>query len=80
LRQPRPRPQRDCPTLPWEAAESLGQAAAVLESNPAAMQLRTLSTMVVVAAEKNSTLIFPIPVELIRLAEALSGRTGGPAT
>ena len=59
-----------------EAAESLGQAAAVLESHPAAMQLRTLSTMVEVAAEKNSTLIFPIPVELIRLAEALGNRAG----
>jgi hypothetical protein len=54
--------------------------AAVLESHPAAMQLRTLSTMVEVAAEKNSTLIFPIPVELVRLAEALTARTGGPAT
>lgn len=59
-----------------EAAEALGQAAAVLESHPAAMQLRTLSTMVEVAAEKNSTLIFPIPVELIRLAEALGNRAG----
>jgi regulator of protease activity HflC (stomatin/prohibitin superfamily) len=55
-----------------EAAEALGQAAEVLEGHPAAMQLRTLSTMVEVAAEKNSTLIFPIPVELVRLADALT--------
>lgn len=57
-----------------EAAESLGQAAAVLDIHPAAMQLRVLSTMVEVAAEKNSTLIFPVPVELLRLIDTLSAR------
>ncbi|MDQ4069191.1 MAG: slipin family protein [Actinomycetota bacterium] len=61
-----------------EAAESLGRAAAVLETHPAAMQLRLLSTMVEVSAEKNSTLIFPVPVELLRLAEALTNRAAGP--
>jgi regulator of protease activity HflC (stomatin/prohibitin superfamily) len=50
-----------------EASEALGQAAGILEAHPAAMQLRTLSTMVEVAAEKNSTLVFPVPVELLRL-------------
>ena len=55
-----------------EAAESLGQAAAVLETHPAAMQLRVLSTMVEVSAEKNSTLIFPVPVELLRLVDTLT--------
>ncbi len=54
------------------AAEALGQAASVLETHPAAMQLRVLSTMVEVAAEKNSTLVFPVPVELLRLADAVS--------
>jgi regulator of protease activity HflC (stomatin/prohibitin superfamily) len=56
----------------FEAAEALGQAAGVLEAHPAAMQLRVLSTMVEVAAEKNSTLIFPVPVELLRLVDAMS--------
>ena len=56
----------------YEAAEALGQAAGVLEAHPAAMQLRVLSTMVEVAAEKNSTLIFPVPVELLRLVDALT--------
>ena len=56
----------------FEAAESLGRAAGVLETHPAAMQLRLLSTMVEVAAEKNSTLIFPVPVELLRLAGAIT--------
>ena len=56
----------------FEAAEALGQAASVLETHPAAMQLRVLSTMVEVSAEKNSTLIFPIPVELLRLIDTMS--------
>jgi regulator of protease activity HflC (stomatin/prohibitin superfamily) len=56
----------------FEAAEALGRAAAVLETHPAAMQLRVLSTMVEVSAEKNSTLIFPVPIELLRLAGALA--------
>jgi regulator of protease activity HflC (stomatin/prohibitin superfamily) len=56
----------------FEAAEALGQAAAVLETHPAAMQLRLLSTMVEVSAEKNSTLIFPVPVELLRYFERMT--------
>ncbi|MDQ4068733.1 MAG: slipin family protein [Actinomycetota bacterium] len=56
----------------FEAAESLGQAAAVLEARPAAMQLRTLATMVDVAADRNSTLIFPLPVELLRFFSAMA--------
>ncbi len=49
-----------------EAAETLGQAAEILERHPAALQLRVLSTMTEVAAERNSTLVFPVPVELLR--------------
>ena len=56
-----------------EAAQELGEAAAILERHPAALQLRVLSTMSDVAAEKNSTLIFPIPVELLRWVEAATG-------
>ena len=58
-----------------EAAVSLGQAAAVLDEHPAAMQLRVLSTMVEVASERNSTLVFPIPVELLRFFDAAAGRS-----
>jgi regulator of protease activity HflC (stomatin/prohibitin superfamily) len=53
----------------FEAAETLGQAAGILESHPAAMQLRVLSTLTEVASERNSTLIFPLPIELLRLVE-----------
>jgi regulator of protease activity HflC (stomatin/prohibitin superfamily) len=59
-----------------EAAAELGQAAAILETHPAALQLRVLSTMTEVAAEKNSTLIFPLPVEVLRWVEgATEGKT-----
>jgi regulator of protease activity HflC (stomatin/prohibitin superfamily) len=58
-----------------EAAESLGRAAAVLETHPSAMQLRLLSTMVEVSAEKNSTLIFPVPIELLRFIDTLQEKT-----
>jgi regulator of protease activity HflC (stomatin/prohibitin superfamily) len=61
----------------YEAAESLGSAAAVLEEHPAAMQLRLLSTMVEVSAEKSSTLIFPVPVELLRFIDSVTA--GGAA-
>jgi regulator of protease activity HflC (stomatin/prohibitin superfamily) len=56
-----------------EAAGTLGEAAVVLEAHPAAMQLRVLSTMAEVSAERNSTLIFPLPIELLRLVNTLTG-------
>lgn len=60
-----------------EAAENLGKAAEVLEEHPAAMQLRTLSSMLELGAEQNSTVIFPVPMELLRLFEAHGG-SGAP--
>lgn len=63
-----------------EAAQSLGEAAAILDVHPAAMQLRVLSTMVEVSAEKNSTLIFPVPVELLRLIDTMAARNNTPVT
>ncbi|SFC39877.1 slipin family protein [Streptomyces aidingensis] len=60
-----------------EAAETLGQAAGTLEAHPAAMQLRLLSTLTEVASERNSTLIFPVPIELLRLIER-SAPPAGP--
>jgi regulator of protease activity HflC (stomatin/prohibitin superfamily) len=56
-----------------EAAGTLGEAAVVLEDHPAAMQLRVLSTMAEVSAERNSTLIFPLPIDLLRLVDTLAG-------
>jgi regulator of protease activity HflC (stomatin/prohibitin superfamily) len=56
-----------------EAAAALGEAAVVLEAHPAAMQLRVLSTMAEVSAERNSTLIFPLPIDLLRLVDTMRG-------
>jgi regulator of protease activity HflC (stomatin/prohibitin superfamily) len=54
-----------------EAAETLADAAGLLEAHPAAIQLRMLQTMTEVAAEQNSTLIFPLPMELLRVMDRL---------
>ena len=52
-----------------QASEKLSQAAARMSDTPAALQLRLLETVVEVAAEKNSTLVLPFPVELLRFVE-----------
>ncbi|BBM68172.1 slipin family protein [Rhodothermus marinus] len=49
-----------------QAAEQLAQAAAMLEAHPMAMQMRFLQTLVEVGSENNTTIVFPIPLELIR--------------
>ena len=54
-----------------EAAENLANAARLLEDRPAAMQLRILQTMTEVAAEQNSTLIFPLPMEILRVLDTM---------
>jgi regulator of protease activity HflC (stomatin/prohibitin superfamily) len=55
------------------ASEKLAQAAGVIDREPAAMTLRYLQTLTEIAAEQNSTIIFPLPVELMRM---LRDRTG----
>jgi regulator of protease activity HflC (stomatin/prohibitin superfamily) len=52
-----------------QASDKLAQAAEVMAEHPAALQLRLLQTVVEVAAEKNSTLVLPFPVELLRFLE-----------
>lgn len=49
----------------FQAAEKLAQAANVISANPAALQLRFLQTLTEVATEKNSTTIFPVPIDLL---------------
>jgi regulator of protease activity HflC (stomatin/prohibitin superfamily) len=60
-----------------EAAANLADAARLLEDRPAAMHLRILQAMTEVAAEQNSTLVFPLPMELLRLFDTMrnSGET-----
>lgn len=50
-----------------QASEKLAQAAAVLAAEPASLQLRYLQTLTEIAAEKNSTTIFPVPIDLIKM-------------
>jgi regulator of protease activity HflC (stomatin/prohibitin superfamily) len=52
-----------------QASERLARAAQIMGEHPAALQLRLLQTVVEVAAEKNSTLVLPFPVELLRFLE-----------
>ena len=63
-----------------EASESLSQAAERLEAHPAALQLRTLSTLAEIAVEKNSTIVFPLPFEIMRVFEAMAHRLETAAT
>jgi len=56
-----------------EASQELAEAAARLTESPGALQLRTLQTLAEVATEKNSTLIFPIPIELLPALRTLAG-------
>jgi len=51
----------------FQAAERLAQAGAIIAREPATLQLRYLQTLTEIASEKNSTLIFPIPIDLISM-------------
>jgi len=50
----------------FQAADKLTQAADIISRNPQALQLRFLSTLAEIATEKNSTIIFPLPIEFLR--------------
>ena len=56
----------------YQASKRLAAAANVMARDPAALQLRLLQTVVEVAAEKNSTLVMPVPVELLRFFEKIA--------
>ncbi|WP_011582680.1 MULTISPECIES: slipin family protein [Chelativorans] len=58
-----------------QAAQKLLEAAEILSRQPEAMQLRYLSTLNVIAGEKNSTIVFPFPMEISALAKAFAGET-----
>jgi regulator of protease activity HflC (stomatin/prohibitin superfamily) len=57
----------------FEAAQKLSEAAHVMASETGAMQLRLLQTLADITDEKNSTLIFPVPIELLRFVDAQFG-------
>ncbi len=62
----------------YQASKRLAAAAAVMAKDPAALQLRLLQTVVEVAGEKNSTLVMPVPVELLRFFEKMAPGPAAP--
>jgi regulator of protease activity HflC (stomatin/prohibitin superfamily) len=48
-----------------QASEKLAQAAEILARQPQAIQLRYLETLTVIAADKNSTIVFPLPMDIV---------------
>ena len=56
-----------------EASEKLSQAAVVIASEPVAITLRYLQTLTEIAAEKNSTIVFPLPIEMMHLLRQITG-------
>jgi regulator of protease activity HflC (stomatin/prohibitin superfamily) len=63
----------------YQASKRLAAAANVMAKDPAALQLRLLQTVVEVAGEKNSTLVMPVPVELLRFFERMAPPQTGEA-
>ncbi|MFC9971803.1 slipin family protein [Spirillospora sp. NPDC127200] len=57
----------------FQASKRLAAAAEIMSADPGALQLRLLQTVVEVSAEKNSTLVMPLPVELLRFFDRMTG-------
>jgi len=57
-----------------EASAKLSQAAGVIATEPVAITLRYLQTLTEIAAEKNSTIIFPLPIEMLHLLQAATAK------
>ncbi len=63
----------------YTAAEKLAMAAEVIQKQPAALQLRYLQTLVEIGAEKNTTVVFPLPIDIIAsLVRAVPGQQPQP--
>ena len=63
----------------YMAAEKLAMAAEVIQKQPAALQLRYLQSLVEIGAEKNTTVVFPLPIDLFSsLTNALNRYSGAP--
>jgi regulator of protease activity HflC (stomatin/prohibitin superfamily) len=63
----------------YQASKRLAAAANVMARDPAALQLRLLQTVVEVAGERNSTLVMPVPVELLRFFDRMTPGANQPA-
>jgi regulator of protease activity HflC (stomatin/prohibitin superfamily) len=63
----------------FQAAQRLADASNVLASSPAALQLRYLQTLAEIATEHNSTILFPIPIDILRPFYELGARAAAPS-
>src|SRR5579864_507723 len=64
----------------FQASQTLVNAAQILSSIPAAMQLRYLQTLTEIGAEQNSTVVFPMPIDIVRPFLELLEKAGKPAS
>ena len=64
----------------YTASEKLAMAAAVLQKQPVAIQLRYLQTLVEIGTEKNTTIVFPLPLDIIASLKGALDRGIGPET
>jgi regulator of protease activity HflC (stomatin/prohibitin superfamily) len=60
----------------YSAAEKLAMAAEVIQKQPAAIQLRYLQTLVEIGTEKNTTIVFPLPIDVISTLQNALERMG----
>jgi regulator of protease activity HflC (stomatin/prohibitin superfamily) len=63
----------------YNAAQKLVDAAALLATEPITIQLRYLQTLTEIGVEKNTTIVFPLPIEMMQLIDKLGARAGVPA-
>jgi len=61
----------------YQASEKLTAAAKIIGEQPAALQLRYLQTLAEISVEKNSTVLFPLPMELLRFFDSVAKRSSG---
>src|SRR6202521_2858712 len=62
----------------YSAAEKLGMAAKVIQEQPVAIQLRYLQTLVEIGTEKNTTIVFPLPIDILSSLERALAKMGTP--
>jgi regulator of protease activity HflC (stomatin/prohibitin superfamily) len=63
----------------YSAAEKLSMAAKVIQEQPVAIQLRYLQTLVEIGTEKNTTIVFPLPLDILSSLERALNKLGEPS-
>jgi len=63
----------------YSAAEKLSMAAKVIQEQPVAIQLRYLQTLVEIGTEKNTTIVFPLPIDILSSLERALSKLGEPS-